>query len=193
MPRYVLINGAPRAGKDTIAMHLWNTKEKMQFDRFSMPHKRAFAEMMGVNCDGWGNVEHYEETKGEIIAVLGASFRQWQIDFSEKFMKPCYGQDVFGRMLRVRTMDFDDWTVVVPDCGFQVEVDMLADRPALLITVKRDGCDFSKDSREYVTPAKGWTHVTIDNNGTLEDLYRRVDKVYNSWCDQQYQPSGWDA
>jgi hypothetical protein len=96
-------------------------------------------------------------------------------------------------MLRVRTMDFDDWTVVVPDCGFQVEVDMLADRPALLITVKRDGTSFAGDSREYVTPAKGWTHVTIQNDGTLEDLYRRVDKVYNSWCDQQYQPSGWDA
>jgi len=180
MTKYILINGAPRSGKDTIAKHLWLRHSPMHFERFSMPNKRAFAGMMNLDCDLWGNVEPYESRKDLPIPVLGKSYRQWQIDFSEKFMKPLYGQDIFGKLLLDRTHGVTG-PVVVPDCGFQIEVDTLADYPCLLITVKRDGCDFSNDSREYVSPRKGWTHVTINNNGTLEDLARKADDAYIRW------------
>lgn len=183
MPHYVLINGAPRSGKDTIAMHLWLHNPGMMFERFSMPNKRAFAGTMNALMDMFGNVEPYESTKEEIISVLGVSYRQWQIDYSEKFMKPLYGKDIMGRLLRKRTIDHHA-PIVIPDCGFQAEVEMLADHPALLITVKREGCSFANDSREYVTPAKGWSHVTIHNDKSLKSLHDAADRVYDSWIAQ---------
>jgi hypothetical protein len=184
MPRYVLINGCPRSGKDTIAMYLWTHHSSILLERFSFPNKRGFAGMMNIDCDGFGVVEPYESNKSDVVPPLGVTYRQWQIHFSEEFMKPLYGKDIFGRLLLERTRGSSYPTIVVPDCGFQVEVDVLADQPCLLITVLRNGTTFEGDPREHVKPAPGWTHVTIHNNGTLDDLYAAADKVYRNWSAQ---------
>lgn len=186
MPRYVLINGAPRSGKDTIAKWFFNTHPKrVFFERFSMPHKLAFAAMMDQHINLWGEVDHFEDIKDEIIPTLGISFRRWQIDFSEKFMKPLSGENVFGRMLHARTRNFPPSTIVViPDCGFQIEVDTLRDEDCLLIRVERNGCDFSSDSRSFVEPAPKWAFEQIENNGTRSDLQKSSFSLITKWLEK---------
>jgi hypothetical protein len=102
---FLLFSGPPSSGKDTAAkiawQHIWDKEPNHDpvWEKFSFPNKRAFAGMMGLTCDPWGYVFPWEDTKDEVIPVLGVSYRQWQIDYSEKYMKPLYGEDVFVRLL----------------------------------------------------------------------------------------------
>lgn len=178
-PRFILINGAPRAGKDTIGRYVYD-EYSSTFERFSRPHKEAFAAMTNSSIDEFFNVAYYEDHKSECIPWLNTTYRQWQIDFSESFMKPRYGNDVFGRMMVHRTTSTAH-LYIVPDCGFQIEIDCLRDYDCMLIRVDRRGCNFIDDSRNYVQPAPQWAFHHINNDGSLEDLYIAVDKVVQPW------------
>lgn len=161
--KLILLNGPPRCGKDTAAQILFDhyaSTMSVRWDKFSMPHKLAFAAMVHEPVDEHGNVHHYEATKSDPIPWLGVSYRQWQIDFSEKFMKPLYGETIFARMFLERQAlrrEAQNYLCVVSDCGFQVEVDTVAavwnPTDLMVITVMRDGCTFAGDSRQYVKPA----------------------------------------
>lgn len=171
--KIILINGPSRSGKDTAALAIKSLLSfpkfenfTFEFDRFSLPIKHAFAGLMGAMIDDFGNVEHYEEIKEQVIPELGVSYRQWQIDFSERFMKPLYGENIFGRLFiqRARDIDFNSThgfepVIVVPDCGFQIELETVLaafDREDIaLIRVMRPGFDFTGDSREYVSVQRG--------------------------------------
>lgn len=130
--KIVVFNGPPRSGKDTAARALFETKEFSNrfrtFDRMSMPIKRAFAGAVGASIDKWGNVAPYESMKDEVIGMFGVSYRQWQIDFSERFMKPLYGEDIFARMFVARTRLIPTEAIIlVPDCGFDIELKVLVE------------------------------------------------------------------
>lgn len=161
--KLILLNGPPQSGKDTARLAI-ESGDKVPFTfhaKFSMPIKRAFAGMMDVPCDQDGIVYQYEVEKDKPIPVLdgilgGNSFRQWQINFSEYFMKPLYGEDIFARLLLTELEEQQPDCVIVSDCGFQVEVDYLCTRLPIeavyLVQIWRDGTSFTGDSRQWVTP-----------------------------------------
>lgn len=192
---FILFNGPPRSGKDTAAKIAWDyIAAKPDYmaiwEKFSFPNKRMFAGMMDTKCDNWGVVPHWEDLKGEIDATLGVSYRQWQIDVSEKFMKPLYGNDIFGRLLLGRCKECEEdlpgFTpiFIVSDCGFQIEVDTLKGHNVLLYTLQRHGTSFDGDSREYVRPFVGWAHKAIPNNSTLTELKGVVEGTVAAWLNQ---------
>lgn len=179
----ILLNGPPSSGKDyaarVIRQHVGRGRIAY-LDRMSMPIKRAFAGMMNLYIDPEGNVEPWEARKEEVIPILGVSYRQWQIDFSEVFMKG-YGIDIFARLFleRLRVLKLfregakREAIMVVPDCGFAVEVTTLRDamdmQDLLLVRLFREGCDFAKDSRGYISKNIPLLVSTeIKNNGTEE-------------------------
>lgn len=178
--KIILLNGPPRCGKDTavsILCDLYGDTYTIRWERFSRPHKEAFAAMAREYIDDRFNVTQYEHRKDEVIPWLGVSYRQWQIDFSEKFMKPLYGEDIFSRMLieRIRhRIAVERYLCIISDCGFQTEVDALTARwrrnDLMLIRILRDGCSFKGDSRNYVFAHKGIYEAEILNSGTKEDL-----------------------
>lgn len=187
MTHFILLNGPPRSGKDTAARiireHLFATGATCTHMKFSAPIKRAFAGMMNAEIDDNFNVEPYESHKEETILSLGVSYRQWQIDFSEKFMKPTYGKEVFAKLL------WNEWIttkpspnyVVISDCGFQVEVDAIVRRSrfATIFRLYRNGCDFSNDSRGYITHPRA---IDILNNDYIPDLTTEIYRNLVSEC-----------
>lgn len=179
---YILFNGPPRSGKDTAAQMAYNyvlrTTRPIRYptwEKFSRPNKECFAALAGAKIDAFFNVDYYEHHKSEIIPWLGVSYRQWQIDFSEKFMKPLYGQDIFAWLLRMRSQQND--LTIISDCGFQIEVDCLIGQRMMLICMKREGCTFEGDSREYVKPAPNWEYHVIANDSSLEHLRKVVETL----------------
>lgn len=191
--RIILFNGPPRCGKDTAAKAMLNNGPigAWKFDRMSMPLKLGFAGMIGLprgHVDSYGNVFGYEEIKEQPLDLLGVSYRQFQIDMSEKFLKPLYGQDIFGRLFIARNNREDPINVLVPDCGFQVEAESLAkhygSENMLLIRIGRDGCDFSKDSRGYIDPLPGMKWWDISNNDTIENFIGTVKNIIARWINQ---------
>lgn len=184
----ILFNGPPGCGKDTAARYLIHNRYDLpgtiRFDRMSMPNKRAFAGTVGAEIDRWGNVEKWEDRKDEPSLLLGGkSYRQWQIDYSESFMKPLYGGDIFPRLFADRhSHRFEDkyYTVLVPDCGFDIEVltlrKLLPKAGILLIRIHRTGFDFSLDSRSYITPTPemGVAFLAVDNDRSKADFEKKI-------------------
>lgn len=193
--RTILFNGPPRSGKDTAA----NTVEKMLCrlpsnpfvlsDKFSAPNKQAFAGMMDLEISSDFIVPYYEDHKEEIIPSLGISYRQWQIDFSEKFMKPLYGEQIFAKLLWDRNTAKSENSVgaltpdylVLSDCGFQIEVDYLISKlnhkDILIFRLHREGFDFSKDSRSYITAPRTVLQLDIYNTNLLSLKTDIIDVV----------------
>jgi hypothetical protein len=195
--RIVLFNGPPSCGKDSAARylsHAWSEGAylpgRVDFLRMSHANKRAFAGLVDARIDQWGEVEGWESIKDKPHWLLNdKTYRQWQIEFSEKLMKPLYGQDVFGRLF-VNTLDkrYDlferaDVTVLVPDSGFDIEIDTLVKHfrveDIVLIRVHRQGCDFSNDSRSYLKGAglRDDRCFDVDNNGSLDAYYVQIVKL----------------
>lgn len=194
---FILFNGPPRSGKDTAALaakKLFDGNPKLHpiWEKFSRPLKFAFAGMMNTPIDIYGNCKVYEPIKEQLIPSLGVSYRQWQIDFSEKFMKPLYGQDIFVSLLLQRQHKLlanPRFVCLISDCGFQVEADVLGQQyynnPILLITIRREGCTFEGDSREWVQPVQNMKQITLHNNGSKEAFEAAVVETIEEWMNAQ--------
>lgn len=191
--KLMLFNSPPKSGKDTAAKHLYANYD-VTFERFSMPNKTAFAGCMGIGYNEFFEVDYYEDHKEEVIEGLGVSFRQWQIDFAEYYMKPKYGKDVFAKFFLKRLEGYEknchlgnDNIVVVPDLGFQIEVDTLEKifdpKDVLIVQTLRDGCNYDNDSRENVT-SKEFNILTITNNDLEVDYKVRIETIYNIFDDE---------
>lgn len=163
--KLILLNGPPRSGKDTAAgFILAEYGPSVAILRMSEPIKSAFAGMMLEYTQYEANSRvhaSFEENKDQQHPFLRVSYRQWQIDFSERFMKPRYGNNIFARLF-LRNIQGgwckDADVVVVPDCGFQIEFETLlaAFGPSdiSLIRLYRQGYSFAGDSREYIDPSR---------------------------------------
>lgn len=202
MGKIILLNGPPSSGKDTAAKFIrrWYNHEAKKdgqgfshhcmLDRMSMPIKRAFAGTMGLPIDEDGNVQPWESKKEEIVPQFGVSYRQWQIDFSERFMKPLFDEAIFGKLLvaRIRRR-FEKRIanlVVVPDCGFTVEIQTLyhffPQEDILLIRPHREGFTFAGDSRSYVRAPKG--AAVFDPINALPDEYTaQIEAGVRCWLE----------
>lgn len=182
----VLFNGPPRSGKDT-AVEAFREDESVNWlkdgfamDRMSMPIKQAFGGVVDKYCDSRGVVQDWEQIKDQPHDLLsGKSYRQWQIDFSEKFMKPLYGEDIFARLFADRWKDQEEpVTILVPDCGFEIEKaglrKYMPNAKIALVRIIREGTDFSKDSRGYLNFIGVDYPIDIYNNGTVPEFQAKV-------------------
>ena len=198
MTKIIFFNGPPRSGKDTAALHTiekfnflptvdkdWRARkvQTVHFDRFAMPIKLAFAACVGVSADKYGVVEPYESTKEDIIPWLGVSYRQWQIDFSEKFMKPFYGKNIFSQLFVTRNKDRPG-LIVVPDSGFLEEVGPVAENfgssNVLLVRIHRPGFTFAGDSRSYITGV-GDIEYDVHNDSTQENFEKKIEAIVSDF------------
>lgn len=202
--RIILFNGPPRCGKDTAASHCWsdpelNSNHKLVFERMSRPLKKAFAAVTDLNISPWDKVEHWEDRKEEIIPGFGVSYRQWQIDFSEKFMKPLYGENIFSKLFISRMKrQHADAVVFVPDCGFDIEYDTLVEKYGvdniLVVKIYRPDTTFVGDSRNYLRVGSVFIEGTFDaagkyvaylnNNGTQEEFEIKALKTVKGWLNR---------
>lgn len=196
MGKIILLNGPPSSGKDTAAKHIRTfvsiydgDKWKIALDRMSLPIKRAFAGTMGLPISDEGTVLPYENHKEDLIPEFGISYRQWQIDFSEKFLKQ-YNACIFPELLCLRLRRLFSTgqanLVVIPDCGFEVEVHVLYENfppeDILLIRCRRPGFDFSRDSRSYVRAPKGCA-IFDPLNELLPEYLKQVEAGVRCWLE----------
>lgn len=183
-PLIVLFSGPPRCGKDTAVDYLVTRIPDSFIIRMSSPIKAAFRATTNLSFSEV--TARHEASKEASIPLFSSkiptSYRQWQIDFSEKFMKPRYGDDIFSKLFILRTQGFPTMKVVlVPDCGFQIEYDALVAHfglaNVLLVSISRPGCTFAGDSRSYITKntlspvVDCEVDVALHNHGSLDEYY----------------------
>ena len=192
--KLILINAPPRAGKDTAAWalkHYYHGTVPVIIERMSFPLKRAFAGMLNTHCDPLGRVHPYENHKDEPIPMLSqlqpTSYRNWQIAFSEDFMKVFHGQNIFGLLLAERLLAHtNNELVIIPDCGFQIEVETILETihphdRIMLIQIERPGTKW--DSREPVTAPPSIATLRILNDRTQEEFESLIIEMTRKWIE----------
>ncbi len=184
MPKLIAINGPPGAGKDTLGLEL----EKLLTDdvhvkrvKFAGRLKAATAALL-AKLSGCGPpcAEDLERLKDEKDPFGVWTWRDWFIAVSEKLVKPLVGQQAFGLALKAdleRSTGVDIF--IATDCGFEPELQVFTDDPnweVMLIRITRPGCDFSSDSRGFVSPERldVTAYISVNNRGTVDELTSSV-------------------
>jgi hypothetical protein len=186
-PYVVFLNGPPGSGKDYAAETLVEHAELLVSSyKFSAPIKDMLGTLLEVSN---GVIEKTKHLKNDLY---GVTTRQMLIDLSEKYMKPCYGKDIFGRICATRMAEEiqnnDTYKeeqpdiFVISDSGFDYEaksvLQLFGNENALLIRLHRDGHSFKGDSRSYIELDDVRT-VDINNDGSTAFGSKLIDVVKN--------------
>lgn len=181
----ILLNGPPECGKDALARYVTDLN----------PTKFRHDSMKGVMLDlvnGFGidvnDEQAYREWKSTVVGRFGLTGRQFLIEFSEYFMKPRFGNDVFGRMLVERHKKAEQPHTIVSDCGFEEEARYCVYNvnSVGLLRIKRPGKGFEGDSRNYVYGATiPMLHYEKElyNNSSLGAFLAMGNDLINRWTD----------
>lgn len=162
----ILLNGPPRSGKDTIG--------KMLKSDLPRPVLRKFADEIRWFMESCFNVYMDTVEKDEPHpALFGRTPREVAIAYSEKFCKPLFGVDYFGKE-SLHGLHSGEWYVFT-DSGFSHEAAVIAERhPCLQVRLYREGKTFQGDSRSW------WEHPKIghiDFHNNFPDLASLAEAV----------------
>jgi hypothetical protein len=194
MTKILLLNGAPRSGKDAAGEELTRIlgASGIRAKTFKFAHALkiathgAFFGLQGLIGNDGGLVSDpasFEDEKDEEHELFfGLSPRQAYIALSERLFKPVFGEEFFGEVL-VRNIQgvIDDKTepyldvAIVTDSGFASEAKPLIRHFGVnnvgLIRLSRTGTSFKGDSRGSIfLPELRDRQIDVENNSTLGDL-----------------------
>lgn len=181
--KIVVFNGPPRCGKDTAAEVLYAYLSNEGYYpihlKMSAILKATARAIIGELSDDPIHVWE-QEKDSKLIPGLGITYRQLQIDISEKYFKPVYGDQIFGRLYNAAMGNFDMLAslnrriFICSDGGFEDEIIPLrkAGHAVTIVHVERRGHNFDNDSRSYID-APQWF---INNAGSLEEYKDKVRK-----------------
>lgn len=188
--KVLLLNGPPRSGKDTISAILKNRSSSfVHEEKFAMPMKRCVPLIYSVPLEHWKTRLDTAANKDlPCSEFFGVSPRQAQINFSEEYLKPIHGQNIFGDLL-VRRLDmicggFAE-CAVISDSGFVPEAERVVEEfgaeNVQLWRIHRDDCDYVGDSRNYIDlQYLGVDSYVIDNSGSMDDLRDIVEPLFDA-------------
>jgi len=190
MSKVIFFNGPPGCGKDTIS----NMYAKDFYHiKMAAPLKvGCYNLFFGINdhklspMEIVDSLENFKEDK--VLPENDLTWRQFLIETSENHMKPLFGDDIFGRIVRDSMKHIEDFTdfnkkgFVVSDSGFVEEalpvIYEMDPENCVLIRLHRDGCDFSKDSRSYIELEEyNVAQYDVQNNGTVEECVLSIDSI----------------
>jgi hypothetical protein len=208
MNRVLILNGAPRSGKDTLSKMLLSAQmfERTVPGSFKRPLQDVAAALLGMSIEDF--LTRYEEIK-DLPCENGwpLTVRQLMIKISEEWVKPLGGKEYFGRLayanadhpvnnavgrqfanLNPYAMKIRGVTAVFTDGGFGPEVvpfiETLGAENVHIVRIHRPGFTFDSDSRTLLDAAlqpelTGCRFYDIQNDASeIQMLSRFMDIVF---------------
>jgi hypothetical protein len=190
--KVVLFNGPRHSGKDTAAAQCVKTFGAHHF-KFSAPIKAAIKAAFSLSD---ADVDYLESIKTEPTPILmGKSYVDTQISFSEDWVKTLWGVKAFG-FLAVRHLQGaiaespSQGLYISSDSGFAQEaepvINLFGPKNVLLVKLVRDGKTFEGDSRSYIH-LPGVATVTLLNDD-IQSYRQRVDDLVGSFLAGEPSP-----
>lgn len=169
MTKVILLNGPPSSGKDAIGTYILHNSiiPDMWMTKFAQPIREYITETFAI--PSW----ELDSCKNRV--VYGDTIRNHMISYSEDYMKPRFGDDIFAKILCQGYTHWHPEYLMITDSGFEEEDKYLLDQDwvdeALLVRLHRTGYDFSGDSRDYLylEHPKISTIMDLENNGTIQE------------------------
>ncbi len=166
-----------RSGKDTIAAYLVNNYSFVQ-ESFAEPLK----EYIGRHICGFGDKQLYGNWKETIDPEWGLTPRQMLQLIGTDALRDVVHKDfwVIPMRRKLKAHMKNNVSVVISDVRMENEAQLVKECGGILIKVERANKDkisgpqhkSELELEEYTL----WDYV-IDNNGTLEELYKNIDNV----------------
>lgn len=181
----IFLNGPPRCGKDTLADKIKAIiPSKIAHLKFAEEVKKGTHEYFG--CPKDIPADYYENVKDEPLDIFeGKTPREAYIWYSEEYMKPKHGKDIFGRLLAGKINTQKEDIIVISDSGFIEEFYPVSElNDFTLVKIIRNSLNFAKDSRSYWVNAFYPDVELVVNNGSefelAEQALRILKKVLDS-------------
>ena len=178
MKKIIILNAPPNSGKDVAAAYM--------AEKFSYSHqefKRKLFELTkaiySISDEQWNKfyTRELKEVPSELL--LGLTPRESLIYVSENIIKPNFSDEYFGNALATSINNTDSGVFIISDGGFISEIQPLirefGTENIMIIRIHRDGCNFNKDSRNYLPDLPDICTIDLDNNQTLECFYNAVE------------------
>lgn len=185
--KIILLNGPPRAGKDTaVDMAMNHLGKRGSRYRFAAPLKNTIHSMFGFQGVP---EEHFSKVKDVPSEIFhGMTPREAYIWLSEQVVKPKFGHDFWSKIAVTMIRQIKRPVILISDCGFVEEAHVLTKafgkNNVAIVQLFRDGCEFQtanvKDSRSYIEA--DCSMFKIENNGTVHDLYDNMVKIIDEFA-----------
>lgn len=176
---FFALNGPPSSGKSTfanVALKEFQTNGiKANPESLAAPIKSFMSALLGQPYSTIAKDERLDD-------LLRGTPRQFLIDLAEKFIKLYYGRDFFAKALLYRWRDcLEQQVLVIDDIGFPEELSVLPETQKFLIRVLRPKCNFSSDSRSYLSPFDGKIINDGDLNKGINQTVEQVNRAIKRW------------
>lgn len=152
--KFILLNGPPRSGKDTLAHMLKDHigAHRAAVMQFSEPLKAAVHAMHGMPADTPTKV--FDDVKHLPQDALGGKVpREEYVAWWNRICEH-YGDEHFGKVLLCKAGLSGKDYIIVSDCGRRGEpmplIRTVGPENVLLVQLYRGGTDFGNDGRDYV-------------------------------------------
>lgn len=188
LPQFLFLNGPPGSGKSTLAKLICAEQPAAFRESFAEPIREMlwgvfFPEYMldkpfdlrdgTIKAKRLGELARlYPEDHSKVPPV---TVRDAMIGFSEDYMKSLFGKDIFGRLLWSRACEQTAFYnhFVIDDAGFTDEVahivHLAGSDNCHLVRLHRRGCNFSGDSRSYLSLPRVQT-LDLHNDGAPDEM-----------------------
>lgn len=198
----VVLNGPKRCGKNTIGKSLVDMNFWFKYDWDECDFKDELISMAliisGVSRVDWEDRYDQQVMEGSHVddarkyvsvrwmkdvpwdKLGGYSQRQFLIKLSEEWVKPVFGDQHFGRLLKneLDHVALDGDIYVNTSGGFNSELLPFYADPdwqVLLVKISRLSCSFDGDSRNYIT--KNFNKMlVVDNSGDIGSSVSKINE-----------------
>ena len=170
------IHGKPRAGKDTIANHLVS---KYGFLRYGAgdPVKRATAAMFDIDVQNL----YDDKLKDSMNDFWNMPYRVMAQKVGKESSRDVFGEDFWLRHVekRLKSLPDDVPGLVMADIRYPNEAVWVRQRGGLVLFVERANRPLAANEQHAAEQGldPSLADVIIPNNGTVEELWAKVDLI----------------
>lgn len=165
------LTGLPRSGKDTFAKHMIENYGYTKL-AFATPLKQAAAVLL--NREVWEMEGEQGFDREAMLPEWGFSTRHFLRYLGTEAMRN-YQADFWIRRMRSAMAGKDK--IVITDCRFENEVDLVHEFGGKVIQLYRPGCEAS----DHVSDLPVRSDMGLMNGGTLEDMERAITHMVEDY------------
>ena len=169
-------SSTPQQGKSTAARFLVN-EYGYQCISFADPLKEMIRTLLMCAGYSYDEAQVYLNEKKEVkIPIIGASYRHLARTCGTEWGRKLVSPDIWVNIAEQKIIHSCK-SICFDDMRFWNELDLLRGRGFKLVKIVRETeREDSHASDLALSDFEDWDHV-IDNNGTLNDLYKKVEAV----------------